>query len=330
MPGAPQHSLAWSLLPHTQPHAPAPGLLQRRLAAPVSPRQQPKLMASAMAGRGGRFNGAAVDSSGIFGSADLTAAAREEAALAAAAAAGAGLDPVSASQLLLQSLYEQRRLPPLQEADQQQIRHPLAPSGFGAGPEPATGPGPSVPQRQQQPQQVRRGFAAVQAPVPIPPVPAAAAGQSPSVSPLHALLASPSPQQRVLQQHAAAAAASPRQTWLGRSPSGRARVAELSVRVGSLSRENSAASAAQPPAAEGSGVTAAALPATAAAPRPPLLPHDLGSASGDTSLTEDLSESLLLQQLQGSQQLQSSGHAASSGQRGSLDGSGSDGPPEFF
>ena len=344
VPGGGQHPLAWSLLPHVAPPAPA-GLLQRRQAGLAAAALQPrKALAAALAGgRRGSGAGAGVDSSGIFGSADLTAAAREEAALAAAASADAHLDAVSASQLLLQSLYEQRRCggeaaagdaPPPPQPPQPPPQPPPALQPQGSHP---LAPAPSA----QQPQ-AQRSFAALQAPMPIPRTTSTTSGRSAGTSPLHALLASPSPQQRVLQQAAGAApaaAASPRQPWLGRSPSGRARVAELSV----LSRENSAASAAAPspqqppppPAANGGSGALLGAPhrpaaALVEAPGPDTLlglAHELPRSGGTSAPSEELSESLLLHQLQGSQQ--GSGLRQSGGSPGSP-GSSDCGPPEFF
>lgn len=331
VPGGGQHPLAWSLLPHGAPQAP-PGLVQRRHAGLASSGlQSRKMLAAALAA--GRRGGP--DSSGIFGSADLTAAAREEAALAAVATADPHLDAVGASQLLLQSLYEQRRYggteddaaggeapQPLQPQSppqpQQGGSQPLAPTGFWSG-QAATAAAP-VPSSQQLP--ALRSLA--QAPVPIPPAAGSAGGRSAGTSPLHALLASPSPQQRVLQQAAGArtALASPRQTWLGRSPSGRARVAELSV----LSRENSSAgTAAQQQPAQQQAAPPAVEGSKRAAPDPLLLlPHELPPSGSTSAPSDDLSESLLLQQLQGSQP--GSGLHQSGGSLGSDDAQ----PPEFF
>jgi hypothetical protein len=90
-----------------------------------------------------------------------------------------------------------------------------------------------------------------------------------------------------------------------RSPSGRARVSELSV----LSRENS--SAGEPTAAAGAAAAAAAAERRV---------HSAGASQGAASDSQLLRQHLLAgQQLQGSAGLASSGSAA-----------GSDGPPEFF
>lgn len=206
-------SLAWSMLP-------LPHHQQQRRQAPPSPRHQ-KLAAALAAGRG-RPNGAPAGS-GIFGSADFTAQEQlgpRAAASAAAAAAGgpadnlpaslaadlAPLDGLAASQLMLQSLYEQREQQPQQPQHAGPVLVPVPPAVAAAG---AAAAGPLHQPQPQQPRHAeprhQRGFAAVQGPLPIPQQ-ALGSSQPASASPLHALLASPASQ----------AAPSPRQPWPGR------------------------------------------------------------------------------------------------------------------
>ena len=211
-------SLAWSML--AQPAA------VRR--SPASPRQ-PKAGVAALLQRGGRPG---ADSGGIFASADLTpqgqiaaaAAAHLAASVMPAGAAAEGpADLVGTSQLLLQSLYEQRRQqhwPPQPPPQQQQHGEPQAspqeqPQEPGSHPLARSGLAPAVAQPPAGPQPPRQqiGFAAVQAPLPIPRQQQPTAAASPGRP---AAAASPSPQQRLLLQSAGGAAASPRQSWLGR------------------------------------------------------------------------------------------------------------------
>lgn len=209
-------SLAWSLLPLPS---------QQRRPGPPSPRQQK--LAAALAGRTGRPGGGPADSGGIFGSADFggqehsaaqggtaagVAAGAAAISLAAGHAAGvAPLDGVAASQLLLQSFYEQRD-------HHHQQQQPLMPSQQHASHGPGLAPVPSVAAAAAAatPLHQQRGFAAVQAPLPIPQQAPTSSrpGQAvlaASASPLHGLLASP----------AAQAAPSPRQLWHGRCGAGR-------------------------------------------------------------------------------------------------------------
>ena len=240
-------SLAWSQVPGSPP--PPPGL-PPRLWQPGGARLQPHALASVLAARGYGAMPRAANGHGssIFGSAELTGAGEGKLAGTGGAAAGetgagggalclnlaASLAPAGdatsddrlrASQVLLQSLYEQRSQlqHPLQQSPQ---RQPPARPAAVPGLEPQPPGGLAVTQQQQQQQQQQhRGFAPQQLQPQQQPVSAfqqrMAAQQAAAASPRISQPPSPAPssmaQQRLLQQQAAAAAGSPgRQAWLGR------------------------------------------------------------------------------------------------------------------
>lgn len=188
------------------------------IAGKQGPRRRQAVLAAMQSVRpggpaGGRAAGYDWDaggaSGGIFGSAELPADAAalplggSPANLAASVALPAGgateppLDPVSASQLMLQSLYGQRTAeqeqPPLARPHNQQQ---------GQQPPPALVGAPHADQLQHPLQQQQPG-------APPPPLQAESGVASP-------VAASPSVQQRSLAHLQQAPAGSPRQPWLGR------------------------------------------------------------------------------------------------------------------